>query len=231
MRVKKDLAGEVSMSVDNSAASGAIGESPFPLRRMPSQRRSRERVEKMLAAATELIAESGSDALRMGEIADRAGVSIGSLYQYFPDKAAILQTLAERINTQGRACIEAALAGVRDAAELRGAFGRLIDTYYALFLAEPVMRDIWSGMQADQGLRAVELQESRQNGALLAEAMARISPDADRAAIETSAFLIMQLGEATMRLAISVARNEGDAIVAAYKRMALREVAPRHPLS
>ena len=212
------------MSAGNSAVS-TENHRPFPLRRTPSQRRSRERVERILAVATDLIADSGSDALRMGDVAEMAGISIGSLYQYFPDKAAILQTLAERIHARGRACIEAALAEVRDAAELRTAFGRLIDTYYAIFLTEPVMRDIWSGMQADQRLRVVELEESRKNGALLARIVGRINPKARSAAVKASALLIMQLGEATMRLAVSVERSEGDAIVAAYKRMALRELA------
>ena len=65
-------------------------------RRSPSQQRSRERVERMLSAASALIAEQGSDAMRMGEVAERAGVSIGSLYQFFPDKRAIVWALAER---------------------------------------------------------------------------------------------------------------------------------------
>ncbi|WP_162146137.1 TetR/AcrR family transcriptional regulator [Inquilinus limosus] len=197
-----------------------------PLRRAPSQRRSRERVERILAVASELIAERGSDALRMGEVAAKAGISIGSLYQYFPDKAAIIRTLAERYNAEGRACIEEGLREVRDAAGLRRAFGRLIDTYYGLFLAEPVMRDIWSGLQADKGLREIDLEDSRINGRVLAEALARIDPKADPADLFTRAFLVMQLGEATMRLAISVGRDEGDALVEAYKRMALRELAP-----
>jgi AcrR family transcriptional regulator len=199
---------------------------PAPLRRAPSQRRSRERVERMLAAATELIAAKGSDAMRMGEVAEKAGVSIGSLYQYFPDKAAIIRTLAERYNAQGRACIAAALADVRDRAGLRRAFGGLIDSYYGLFLAEPVMRDIWSGTQADPGLREIDLADSRANGAVLAAVLARLDPGADRAALEAEAFLIMQLGEATMRLAISVERREGDWLVESYKRMVLRELAP-----
>ena len=50
----------------------------------------------------------------------------------------------------------------------------------------------------------------------------RLRPEADRAAIATKAFLIMNLGEATMRLAISVERKEGDALVAAFKQMALQ---------
>ena len=197
------------------------------LRREPNQHRSRERVERILAAAAALIAEKGSDAMRMGEVAAKAGVSVGSLYQYFPDKAAIILRLAERYNAEGRACIQAALAGPRSMKELRAAFMGLVDTYYALFLAGPVMRDIWSGTQADKALREIELADSRANGAILAEALARLRPAADRAALATSAFLIMQLGEATMRLAISVERAEGDALVAAYKRLVDRELGAR----
>lgn len=195
------------------------------LRRTPSQARSRERVEKMLAAARDLIAEKGADALRMGEVAERAQVSIGSLYQFFPDKAAVIRTLAERYNAQGRACIADGLAGITDIAGLRTAFAALIDSYYGIFLSEPVMRDIWSGVQADPALRDLDREESRINGAVLAGVMARLRPAADRAALEASAFLVMQLGEATMRLALSVGPEEGRRLVEIYKRMALAEIA------
>ncbi|PSJ62328.1 TetR/AcrR family transcriptional regulator [Pseudaminobacter soli (ex Li et al. 2025)] len=194
-------------------------------RRAPSQKRSRERVEAILEAATGLIAETGSDAMRMSEVAERAGISIGSLYQYFPDKSAIIRTLAERYNADGRQCIESALDEVRDMAGLREAFGGLIDTYYGLFLAGPVMRDIWSGMQADKSLREVELLESRANGELLAAVLKRLKPGADPEMLARSAFLIMSLGESTMRLAISVDPDEGAALVETYKRMVLRELA------
>jgi AcrR family transcriptional regulator len=194
------------------------------LRRAPAQERSRARVEKMLEAAMAIIAEKGSDALRMNEVALAAGVSIGSLYQFFPDKAAIIRVLAERYNEQGRQCITDGLAGVHDAKSLRIAFGRLIDIYYGAFLAEPVRRDIWSGMQADQSLRAFELTESRANGAILAQAMKKVRPRANAAEIEATAFLIMSLGESAMRLAVSVPRAEGDRIIAAYKRMAISEL-------
>lgn len=191
------------------------------LRRAPSQKRSRERVERLLRAASEVIAEQGSDAMRMGEVAERAGVSIGSLYQYFPDKGSIIRTLADRYNTLGRDCIEAELANVSDMEGFRAAFGELIDTYYELFLAEPVMRDIWSGTQADKQLRDIDIVYGRVNGEILARALKRVRPDVDPAEIDRTAFLVMSLGEAAMRLAISVGREEGDGLVEAYKQMVL----------
>lgn len=196
------------------------------LRRQPSQSRSRERVERMLAVATELIAAHGSDAMRMGEVAEKAGVSIGSLYQYFPDKAAIIRTLAERFNVQEQACIKAELDKVEDAAGLSAALICLIDTYYGLFLAEPVMRDIWSGTQADKTLRDMDLAQTRILGAMLAEALARLAPGADRAGLDISAFLAMHLAGSTVRLAIGMQRAEGDALVEALKHMMLRELLP-----
>ncbi|GAB5467004.1 MAG: TetR/AcrR family transcriptional regulator [Rhodospirillales bacterium] len=199
-------------------------EAETALRRLPSQRRSRERVERLLSCASEMIAAEGSDALKMSEVARRAGVSIGSLYQYFPDKSALVRTLAERYNREGRHCIEVGLAGVETLDQLCDAFCRLIDSYYKIFLAEPVIRDIRSATQADRTLRDMELADSRANGAILAEALVRVRPVADRQALASRTFFIMHLGEATMRLAISVERAEGDALVAAYKRMALTEL-------
>lgn len=194
------------------------------LRRTPNQRRSRERVEKILERATELIAERGSDAMRMSEVARLSGISIGSLYQYFPDKGAIIQTLAKRYNAQGRACIEAALAPVRTTDELFEAFGALIDEYYEMFLAEPVMRDIWLGTQTNKALNDIELAASRANAAVLADTLTRLNPSADESALAATTLLIMHLGEATMRLAISVERTEGKELVIAYKRLALTEL-------
>jgi AcrR family transcriptional regulator len=65
-------------------------------RRQPTQQRSHERLERILSVAKELVAHHGSDALKMSEIAGRAEISIGSLYQYFPNKDAILAQLLIR---------------------------------------------------------------------------------------------------------------------------------------
>ncbi|EJM18276.1 transcriptional regulator [Pseudomonas sp. GM21] len=201
-------------------------EQPFsePARRTPTQQRSRERQERILAVATQLIASKGSDSLKMSEIAERSEISIGSLYQYFPDKSSVIRTLAERYNAESRRCIEAALVAVQDAHGLRAAYSDLLEQYYDIVQAEPVMRDIWSGMQADKQLLALELEESRVAGRLLADAMLRVFPGSEVQQVADTAFLIWQMGEATMRLAITCAPEEGRRLFEAFKRISLAEI-------
>ena len=65
-------------------------------RRRPRQARARVTVDTILEAAAQILARQGYAALTTNRIAERAGVSIGSLYQYFPNKEAVLVALFER---------------------------------------------------------------------------------------------------------------------------------------
>ena len=65
-------------------------------RREPSQERSRQKIELMLEGATRIIDGDGLAALTTNRVAELAGVSIGTLYQYFPNKQAILAALGRR---------------------------------------------------------------------------------------------------------------------------------------
>jgi AcrR family transcriptional regulator len=89
------------------------------------------------------MAEKGSEAFRMSDIVERTGVPFGSLYQYFPDKTAIIGTLAERYNAIGRDCVRRDLSAVKSPRDLHPALCRIVDSYYRMFIDEPVMRDIW----------------------------------------------------------------------------------------
>jgi AcrR family transcriptional regulator len=65
-------------------------------RRRPQQRRARETVESVLDAVIRILKRKGPGAMTTNRIAEVAGVSIGSVYQYFPDKRAIFTALHER---------------------------------------------------------------------------------------------------------------------------------------
>jgi AcrR family transcriptional regulator len=194
--------------------------------RVPSQRRARERVERILAAASDLIARDGSDQLKMSEVAAAAGVSIGSLYQYFPDRSALIAALAARYFAGCRQCIAEALAGIGSTAALRAAFSSLYDLYFAMFQAEPVLRDILAATQTDRTLQAMEEAESRANGRLLAEVVARLDPGRDARALEDAAYLVWHLGECTMRLAARLPEDEARRLVDTYKGLALGALLP-----
>lgn len=204
-----------------NAPSGARQSKPLSAGRLPSQQRSRERVERILEIASDLVEAGGCDALRMSDIAAQAEISIGSLYQYFPDKSAVIRRLAERFNAAGRACVAAELAQVRVAGELSAALRRVTDGYYAMFLAEPVMRDIWSGTQNDKALQALEAEDNRAHGKMLAETLMRLHPAADRKETGISAFLLMHLIAATVRLAVTLPQQEAKKLIETFKTTVL----------
>jgi AcrR family transcriptional regulator len=66
-----------------------------PLRKAPSQARSKVLVESLLQATARILMREGWDALTTNRVAREAGVSIGSLYQYFPNKDALVRRLVE----------------------------------------------------------------------------------------------------------------------------------------
>lgn len=63
---------------------------PITPRKQPQQARSTELVTAILQAAVQVLAEHGATRFTTARVAEKAGVSIGSVYQYFPNKAAIL---------------------------------------------------------------------------------------------------------------------------------------------
>ncbi len=69
---------------------------PGLARRQPSQARARHKVELILEATLRILDREGADALTTNRIASVAGVSIGTLYQYFADRQAILDALVRR---------------------------------------------------------------------------------------------------------------------------------------
>jgi AcrR family transcriptional regulator len=79
------------METTSESAGSAAG-----LRRRPVQRRSAERYERILTVCAELLDEVGFAALTTTEVARRAGVPIGTVYQFFADKSALVHALAAR---------------------------------------------------------------------------------------------------------------------------------------
>jgi AcrR family transcriptional regulator len=80
-------------------------------RRIPRQTRAGETVAAILEAAAQVLEAGGLAAFTTNAVAERAGVSIGTLYQYFADKQALLRALAERELQRTLAAVATALRG------------------------------------------------------------------------------------------------------------------------
>ena len=81
-------------------------------RKMPSQDRSSATVDAMITATAHILATEGYDRASTNRIAAAAGVSIGSLYQYFPNKDSLIAALVERHATQMLGQFESELASL-----------------------------------------------------------------------------------------------------------------------
>ncbi|WP_050419686.1 TetR/AcrR family transcriptional regulator [Bradyrhizobium tropiciagri] len=196
-------------------------EAPLPglARLAPTQQRSRERFERILACATEIMAEKGSEAFRMSDIVERSGVAFGSLYQYFPDKAAIIGTLAERHNAVGRDCVRRDLAAVTAPRDLHPALCRIVDSYCEMFMREPVMRDIWQATQADRALQKLDADDMAVLAGLLSDAIRRVAPGVPAATLATFSALTMTLIAAAVRHAITLPPKKARQVLTQFKTM------------
>lgn len=94
--------------------------------RAPQQERSRRRVAALLDAAAEEFAQRGFTAATTTGVAARAGVPVGSLYQWFPDKEALLYGLADRHLNEGTSTMLEALDRAEAAPDLRSSVRVLV---------------------------------------------------------------------------------------------------------
>lgn len=83
---------------------------PITPRKHPAQQRSRQTVETVLEAAAQVLEAGGLAAFNTNAVAARAGLSVGSIYQYFPDKAALMAALIRRETARFELTFSKALA-------------------------------------------------------------------------------------------------------------------------
>jgi AcrR family transcriptional regulator len=173
-----------------------------PLRKQPVQQRSAKRVEQMLEACAALIDELGYDGVTTTLIAERAGVAVGSLYQFFPDKRAVVQALTKRNLDHFTAEIERRLDWTNLEYWWHGV-DTIIDIYVEMYRTIPGFGRVRFGDVID--LRFID--DQRDNNTVIAEQIAHVVAAKHNLSIES---LFRQ---------ITVASDIGDAILAlAFRR-------------
>lgn len=188
------------------------------LRRTPTQRRAQKRVERILDAADAVLARDGVIGTR--SIAEAAGVSIGSLYHWFPDKDSIALALALRHWSDLSELVEL-IADRGEAGELSDPIGEAFAALAEGFRKRPGFLALWFGE-----LRTAELREAtRPSRERVAGSVRRIldvtHPASGAEPRAIVARVVTLLGDGVLREAFRVDRD-GDPLLLAEGARALR---------
>jgi AcrR family transcriptional regulator len=204
----------------------SFGTTPDRLRRLPQQQRSREKLRRVLDAAEDILAREGAEAFTTVHVAEAAGISVGSLYRYFPDKDAIVEALAVRYWSD----FDDLVAGVAEADE-REPFGdpagAVLEVLAAGFRARPGFLALWYG-----GLRSERIRDAtRQARTAIASSIERMLethwPDAPAADRMTAAAMVVLAGDGLLREAFRRDRDGDPRVLDEASQMLAAYIAAR----
>lgn len=188
-------------------------------RRRPVQARGRRRVELILAAAENLIREKGVDALKMSEIASAAEVPIGSIYQFFADRGAILRALAERYMDANNRLMESTLRNARTIEEARRKLGQAIDQSIQITLADSAFRDVWFGLLADRELQSLNQAAARRSAGIIVKALKPLFPHHTTERLMLAAETMVHMSEGLVRSVSLEPPEVGQAMIGEFKHL------------
>jgi AcrR family transcriptional regulator len=180
----------------------------------------------MLDACAELVDEVGYEGLTTTLLAERAEVAIGSVYQFFPDKRAIVQALAMRNMDAYLQSLSARFANETFAHWWDGV-DAAIDVYITMHRSVPGFRTLHFGDVVDLHL----LDAERDNNAVIAERIAELLVEQfqlmDRARLRFALQIAVEAADALIKLAF---RREvtGDEAVINEAKALIREYLHRH---
>ncbi|GAB2879623.1 TetR/AcrR family transcriptional regulator [Streptomyces mayteni] len=202
------------------------------LRKAPQQARSRARVEAILAAADRILATEGVEALTTRRIAADAEVPVGTLYQFFDDKDAVLAAVARHHMEEHSAAMRAILHDAR-AARWFDLVNLIFDRYVELYRRNPGYLAIRAGRYLSREL----LQLDEDNNAMVADQLRRILVAQERLVDSRELAVACRAGvcasEALLQFAFRDSA-EGDPVILAearrIQRLYLADIVadPRH---
>ncbi|MBO9524286.1 MAG: TetR/AcrR family transcriptional regulator [Nocardioidaceae bacterium] len=193
------------------------------LRRTPAQARSRERVERILDAASRIVAEAGVEALTTRSVAAASGVPVASLYQYFSDRDAILLALVERDTAEMDEQVRADL-GALEVLSVTTLVETTMRAYVKVYTRRPDFVEIWLRGRTNAAVHEFGRQHNRRTATELRE-LAVAAGLATEQLLPAAAELAVEIGDRVFQLAYerdprgdAFVIEEGIAMVTAYLR-------------
>ena len=139
--------------------------------------------------------------MRMTELAVAAKVPIGSVYQYFPEKAAIVKALFDQHASAIQAKMAAMFVDVRSLDQALDRVCTVIDWYYESYRNDPVYLGVWMGTEMDQDLLQLNIEHSGRVAGIFHDAVRGLAPDLCDEEMYARTYLFSHLIGAVIRLA------------------------------
>lgn len=155
----------------------------------------------------------------MTEIAQRANLVIGSLYQYFADKSAIFKALLIQHNGDARLLLHTSVSKTRDLEDFIQSLERAFEQYFALHQKDPLINCIWSVVQTDAELQSIDIEDTLQNARYLQSICAPMLPHVDTDRLTATCALSIQLALSTARFARAIPASLGQHTVPIFQGM------------
>lgn len=188
-------------------------------RKTPQQDRSIQRVNAILESANRLIAKSGVSALTMTALAKEAGIPIGSIYQYFPEKAAILRALFDMISARLEEHVIKYLEQATSLEELKNQIYVLIDWYYMECRKNPTYLSIWLSMEMDKALARLNIDQSYRLAEIFVYYASPLRSDRAGEDYDARCKLLSYFLASCMRLALLSEQDEARRLLSECKRL------------
>jgi AcrR family transcriptional regulator len=181
--------------------------------RVPQQRRSKLRADVIVKVSHALIAKHGILGLKMSEIAEKARIPIGSVYQYFPTKSGLISHLfgrnLETYHDLARRCFGRAT----DVAECAAAIRHVTRQVYRDNRRDELMREIWSGVQADRTIRQLHVADNEFFSQILFDTIWRVGSKIPRQRLFRRCQIVNEMWDGTIRLAITLEQRAAAKLV------------------
>ncbi|MCM2472922.1 TetR/AcrR family transcriptional regulator [Rhizobium sp. CG5] len=173
------------------------------LRKKPQQERSIQRLDTMLQAAAELLVEQGIINFKMTDLAARAKVPIGSLYQFFPEKAAVVRALFDRRTSRSKARVKEMFSDIASLEEVMEAILSSLDWYYEQYRQDPMWTALWAAGMMDRDLMEMHRDHNVEISRIFCEAVNALLPADVARRMEARSILFTHLSGSTLRLAVT----------------------------
>ncbi len=194
------------------------GERPsLEVRHRPVQQRGRVRFEAILSAARQLLVERGAEGLTIEDVALRAAIPVGSVYQYFPNKFAVVVEL----DAQDTAALVAELESSATwfpAADWQAETDRLIDLVSAQWATDPSRNAVWLAMRSNAATQPMADRHSARVVATVLPIVSELNPQLGEDERATVARVVVEMCQSLLHLAATDGRLD-PAIVRELKRM------------